>query len=130
MRPSERAIRDELRREAAQVTIPAESMWENIRRELDRHLVREQRCRRLHALRTRWRPAMAFAAAAGIFWLTVVPLGVGTEGLRQPEEPPVLSLPSRGEAESAAQSSQPEEHRSPYVRMVQASEPFTTLTRY
>lgn len=71
-----RTLRDQLRREAAQVPIP-QDMWAHISRELDRDQAREQRRRRFSGMLTQWRPTIAFAAAAGIFWLSIIPSSLG-----------------------------------------------------
>lgn len=73
MRPSDRTIRDELRREAARVQIPND-MWENISRRLDEEPAPVERPRKAALLRpAQWRPALAVAAAAGLFWFTMLP---------------------------------------------------------
>ena len=79
MRPSDRTIRDELRRDAARVTIPGD-MWDNIKQRLDgEHEVAERR-KRLANGRAQWKPAVVFAAAAGIFWITMIPISTYMNG--------------------------------------------------
>lgn len=80
MRPSDRTIRDELRREAARVTVPGD-MWDNIKQQLDGELEAAERRKRLANGRAQWKPAVVFAAAAGIFWLTVIPISTNLEGV-------------------------------------------------
>lgn len=80
MRPSDRTIRDELRKEAARVTIPGD-MWDNIKQRLDGELEVAERRKRLANGRAQWKPAVVFAAAAGIFWLTVIPISTNLEGV-------------------------------------------------
>lgn len=76
MRPSDRTIRDVLRTEAARVPVP-DDMWQNISRQLDQDETQKEQ--RVAALRPpaprfyQWRPAVMFAAAAGVFYLTFVP---------------------------------------------------------
>lgn len=72
MRPGDRTIRDELRREAAKVPIP-EDMWQNISRQLDQDATRKERRRRWTALGETWRPAVVVAVAAGFFWFALIP---------------------------------------------------------
>lgn len=89
MRPSDRTIRDELRREAARVTIPGD-MWDNIKQRLDGEHEAAERRKRLANGRAQWKPAMVFAAAAGIFWMTVIPLSKYMDGVpvSEPLSPP------------------------------------------
>lgn len=72
MRPGDRTIRDELRREAAKVSIP-DDMWQNISKQLDQDSVRKSRSRRIMALGEQWRPAVILAVAAGFFWFALIP---------------------------------------------------------
>lgn len=72
MRPSGRTIRDELRREAAKVSVPND-MWQNISRKLGEDSDRTVRRRRVTALAEQWRPAVLLAVAAGFFWFALIP---------------------------------------------------------
>lgn len=76
MRPSDRTIRDVLRTQAARVPVP-DDMWQNISRELDKDLAKNQarpaETRPPAPRHYQWRPAIIFAAAAGVFYLAFVP---------------------------------------------------------
>lgn len=72
MRPSDRTIRDELRREAAKVPIP-DDMWQNISRQLDQDAARRRRRWQWLLRGAQWRPAMVLAVAAGFFWFALIP---------------------------------------------------------
>ena len=85
MRPSDRTIRDELRREAARITVPG-NMWDNIKQQLDGDLEAAERRKRIANGRAQWKPAVVFAAAAGIFWLTVIPISNNLDGV-PPSDP-------------------------------------------
>jgi hypothetical protein len=71
VRPSDRTIRDVLRREAASVPIP-EDLWKNISNSLDRDAARAKR-RQLAVRQGQWRPAVVLAIAAGFFWFALIP---------------------------------------------------------
>ncbi len=72
MRPSDRTIRDVLRREAASVPIP-DDMWKNISKELDRDAAVSARHKQLVRQGGQWRPALILAVAAGFFWFALIP---------------------------------------------------------
>lgn len=75
MRPDERALQSLLRADAARASVPDE-MWSNIAHRLQTEQAQGRRRRRLmEALSLQMRPVMAFAAAIGVFWLAVAPLG-------------------------------------------------------
>lgn len=78
MRPSEPSIREELRREAARVQVPTD-MWANISSRMDEENARNEARLRRVSPHEKWKPFFAFAAAAGVFWLTVAPLGNHSE---------------------------------------------------
>lgn len=71
MKPTDRMIRDELQREVADLPIPTD-MWQRINERLDNlpHVAPAVPPKQ-HWL-VQWRAALA-VAAAGLFWLTVVP---------------------------------------------------------
>lgn len=78
MRPGDRTIRDELRREAANAPIP-EDMWQNISLRLDEDEVRRKQ---KHLARSeQWRPALVLAVAAGFFWFALIPALPGTRSI-------------------------------------------------
>lgn len=97
MRPGDRTIRDELRREAAQVKVP-DAMWEQISRQLDLNQARAERRKRLMLRTAQWKPALALAAAA-IFWLMVIPAASRMDGGPSPEpaSPPAAAAPVQGQ---------------------------------
>jgi len=72
VRPSGRTIRDELRREAAKVSVPND-MWQNISQKLGEDPDRTALRRRVTALAEQWRPAVVLAVAAGFFWFALIP---------------------------------------------------------
>lgn len=71
MQPSDRALVDELRREAALVRVP-EDMWDRISERLDLELGAAER-RRQSMRKLQAKSRLALVAAAGVLWLTVVP---------------------------------------------------------
>lgn len=73
VRPSESAIRAELRREAAKVSVPDE-MWTKISERLDGEMARADKRKRLWHQLINWRPAFALAVAAGVFWMALIPV--------------------------------------------------------
>ncbi|HYF93915.1 MAG TPA: hypothetical protein VD969_17005 [Symbiobacteriaceae bacterium] len=79
MRPSDRTIRDELRREAARVPVP-EDMWQNISRQLELDSERKRRRPRVRWL-SEWRPAVILGVAAGFFWFALIPSLPNTENM-------------------------------------------------
>lgn len=89
MRRNDRAIREELRREAMSVPIP-DDMWANISKELDQDLAARARsavqARPLHRSTrgVQMRQMLAIGAAAGIFWMMVIPSGAYVDRLQQP----------------------------------------------
>lgn len=96
MRLNDRSIRDELRKQAMSVPIP-DDMWANISRELDRDAAKAEakplaasqarpRSKSLHV-----RQMLAIGAAAGIFWMMVIPSSAYVDRLKQPD--PVPSTP-------------------------------------
>lgn len=109
MRLDDRAIRDALRQEAASVTPPAD-LWDRIDRELNSGSAQPPRAvsaPRRTALRVRH--FIAAGAAAGVFWMFVLPAGVpwkdaetlesrpGAAQLAAPAEPaPAAAEPSAG----------------------------------
>jgi hypothetical protein len=105
VRPADRAIRDQLRMETAQLPVPGD-MWEKISSELDAEAVRTSRRTRLLRISAQWKPALALAAAAGIFWVTVVPSGSHAERrtATDPTPVPVLSVPGRAQDSLTLQS--------------------------
>lgn len=64
MQPSDRTIRDELRREAMQVPIP-DAMWDEISRRLELDREQPSRVRHLTRRAVPWKPALALTAVAG-----------------------------------------------------------------
>lgn len=90
MRPSDRAIRDVLRREAAQARIP-DDMWKQISQRLDTDRTQAERRRNSAQQRAQWKPALAFAAAAGIFWLAVIPT-VASQKAGMPSHPAIAPV--------------------------------------
>lgn len=72
-----------------------DDMWANISRELDKDankaLKRKHMAKRLES----WKPALAFAAAAGVFWLAIIPT----------DSPARMTLPRPVGAEANAESS-------------------------
>lgn len=72
MRPSDRTIRDELRREAAKAQIP-DDMWQNISRRLDQHAAKRERRWQWLLRGAQWRPAVVLGVAAGFFWFALIP---------------------------------------------------------
>lgn len=72
MRPSDRTIRDELRREAAKAQIP-DDMWQNISRQLDQDAAKRKRRWQWLLRGAQWRPAMVLGVAAGFFWFALIP---------------------------------------------------------
>lgn len=91
MRPSDRSIRDVLRREAANVPIP-DDMWKNISQRLDEDSVRQERKKRGIAGSHQWRPALILAVAAGFFWFALIPTlpEMGTAFPAESISPPVV----------------------------------------
>lgn len=78
MRPDDRALRKLLQSDAARVPIP-EEMWSNIASRLQAEQKLSRRRRVMEAVLLQARPVMAFAAAIGVFWLAVAPLGYLSE---------------------------------------------------
>jgi hypothetical protein len=72
VRPSDRTLRDELRREAAKAQIP-DDMWKNISNQLDQDAARRERRWQWLLRGAQWRPAMVLAVAAGFFWFALIP---------------------------------------------------------
>jgi hypothetical protein len=72
VRPSDRTLRDELRREAAKAQIPGD-MWKNISKQLDQDAARRERRWQWLLRGAQWRPAMVLAVAAGFFWFALIP---------------------------------------------------------
>lgn len=71
MKPTDRMIREELRREVANLPIPND-MWRQINRRLDQTPRLAPAPARSYL--QQWRGVVA-VAAAGLFWLSVVPAG-------------------------------------------------------
>lgn len=93
MRLNDRAIRDELRRKAMSVSIP-DDMWANIRCELEKDATAAKR-QPLTAVPERprrrglpLRHMLAIGAAAGIFWMMVIPSSAYVDRLKQPDAAP------------------------------------------
>lgn len=74
MRVDEKTLRRHLQREAIKVPLP-DDMWQNISSRLDAEQKVEHERKRTATRLERWKPALAFAAAAGIFWMAVIPSG-------------------------------------------------------
>ena len=94
MQPSERSIRNELHREAALVQIPGD-LWEKLDAQLDREVAADRGRREMNR-RLQGKAGLALVAAAGLFWLTVMPAAPETNQVAAPEPPlRVLATPDR-----------------------------------
>ena len=128
MGPGERNIQQELRRQAAQVSIPAD-MWEKINERLDGDRVPVRRRQQVMVRGAQWRPALALVAAVGMLWITVGPSDSRPEPETTVETTPVTvdsprahydTLPMRmfyRQVGSESEGSQPEERTSTPVRV-------------
>lgn len=99
MRLNDRVIREELRKQASSVPIP-DDMWAHISRELEkdaaaaqmpapvpvRPLIAAQRHTRSRSLQLR--QILAIGAAAGIFWMMLIPSSAYVDQLKQKDAPP------------------------------------------
>ncbi|HWI63588.1 MAG TPA: hypothetical protein VNT75_17275 [Symbiobacteriaceae bacterium] len=103
MRPSDRTIRDELRREAAKVSIP-EDMWQNISRQLDQKTVRQEMRRRVLGWTEQWRPAVILAVAAGFFWFALIPALPSMENMPGNTNQTSITIPSGTTEQSSSTS--------------------------
>lgn len=90
MRLNDREIREELRSQAMSVPIP-DDMWAHIQRELDRDAAQAAtqaapapRVTVRSSRKPQLRQVLAIGAAAGIFWMVVIPSGRYVDRFRQP----------------------------------------------
>ncbi|MFZ5815752.1 MAG: hypothetical protein ACOY93_10680 [Bacillota bacterium] len=119
MRLNDRVIKESLRKQAMSVPVP-EDMWANISRELDKDAARERPpvSSRAASQRMQARQMLAVAAAAGIFWMMIIPSGAYMDSLQQPGPVPVAAIPAAG-----AQSETPWEMSAEPVRSSSFSPP-------
>jgi hypothetical protein len=89
--PSERSIRDELRKEAAQVQVPT-NMWHHINHRLDEDQKIEQNRRAWFQRFAQWKPNYAMAAAAAILLFRVMPVGGANAPAPGANPTPIASL--------------------------------------
>lgn len=96
MRLNDRSIRDELRKQALSVPIP-DDMWANISRELDHDAARVKAApaprpaARQVSRGLQIRQMLAVGAAAGIFWMMVIPSGAYVDRFQRPGPGPAAS---------------------------------------
>lgn len=72
MRLDDQTLKRHLHREAARAPIP-DDMWQKISGQLEQEAQVAEKRRHMVARMEQWKPALAFAAAAGIFWLAIIP---------------------------------------------------------
>ncbi len=89
MRMNDRAIREELRKQAISVPIP-DDMWANISRELDKDAAKAVRRERTATVRVPVRQLLAFGAAAAVFWMVLIPSGKYVDRIKQPAAPKTI----------------------------------------
>ncbi|MFZ5827546.1 MAG: hypothetical protein ACOY94_24860 [Bacillota bacterium] len=89
MRLNDRMIREGLRKQAMSVPVP-EDMWANISRELDKDAAKAGPS--VQARRSgpgfQVRQMLAVGAAAGIFWMMVIPSGAYVDRVQKPAPKP------------------------------------------
>lgn len=102
MRLNDRMIREDLRKRAMSVPIP-DDMWANISRELDRDAAKTrpslQSRRSSHGFQVR--QMLAIGAAAGIFWMMVIPSGAYVDRVQNPAPKPTAPVSAHATADEA-----------------------------
>jgi hypothetical protein len=101
VQPSDRAIRDVLRREAARAPIPGD-MWRNISQRLDDGPNTGHRPKPRLRDSVQWRPAFVLAVAAGFFWFALIPATGGTGFSAQVGTPSVVVPAGKPDQENQA----------------------------
>ncbi|MGE5673040.1 MAG: hypothetical protein ACM3XM_04015 [Mycobacterium leprae] len=103
MQPSDRALRDVLRREAAQVRVP-DDMWANISRRLADSPSAPDKTPWLLHFWQQGRSVLALAAAAALFLVMPTPWHLEGQQMDRPKPLPVVALASNTQPDFATRN--------------------------